>query len=86
MPNRQGTHLSSDPQCRRITVDSELAKTMRGSVDFGRRGDLRSATVCFVKVFLGRVARLKRVMEKMENDRTVSHLSHNPGGYGGWSG
>ena len=47
---------------------------------------LRSATVCFVKVFLGRVARLKRVMEKIENDRTVSHLSHNPGGYGGWSG
>jgi hypothetical protein len=59
-----------------------LAVTGRTTAD----PSLRSATVCFVKVFLGRVARLKRVMEKMENDRTVSHLSHNPGGYGGWSG
>jgi hypothetical protein len=53
------------------------------SFDCGRRGDLRSATVCFVKRF--RVwAGEERVMEKMENDKAVSHLSHNPG-YDGWS-
>ena len=27
----------------------------------------------------------KRVMEKMENDKAVSHLSHNPGYDDGWS-
>jgi hypothetical protein len=50
------------------------------TVKYAERGtrSISSATVCFVKhSFVARFA--KRVMEKMENDEAVSHLSHNPG-------